>query len=156
MSATCKYCKKRPSVVISGNYVCSRCNAAGTGSVRIGYHNGNTAVDVRRQGAGFCDGVMFRQFQGPAWRSARGAVQEASLDHYTIEWPVTTAGNSDMILLAQAAAVLCGALQVLACGRAVALGALDHYTLLPANHDLPVVGGSSLDFCDGAVVRAYG
>ena len=27
MSANCKYCRKQPSVIIPGNYLCSRCNA---------------------------------------------------------------------------------------------------------------------------------
>jgi hypothetical protein len=29
MSATCKSCKKWPSVIIPGNYLCSRCHAVG-------------------------------------------------------------------------------------------------------------------------------
>ena len=35
MSAICKYCKKRPSVIIPGNYLCSRCHIAGIGSPRM-------------------------------------------------------------------------------------------------------------------------
>ena len=35
MSAICKYCKKRPSVIIPGNYLCSRCHAAGIRSPRM-------------------------------------------------------------------------------------------------------------------------
>ena len=29
MSANCKYCRKQPSMIIRGNHLCSRCNAAG-------------------------------------------------------------------------------------------------------------------------------
>jgi hypothetical protein len=35
MSANCKYCSKQPSVIIPGNYLCSRCNAAGTRSPKM-------------------------------------------------------------------------------------------------------------------------
>jgi hypothetical protein len=35
MSAICNYCKKRPSVIIPGNYLCSHCHAAGIGSPRM-------------------------------------------------------------------------------------------------------------------------
>ena len=35
MSANCKYCRKQPSMIIRGNHLCSRCNAAGIRSPRI-------------------------------------------------------------------------------------------------------------------------
>ena len=35
MSAICKYCKKPPSGIIPGNYLCSRCRATGIGSPRM-------------------------------------------------------------------------------------------------------------------------
>ena len=35
MSAICKYCKERPSVIISGNYLCSRCHGVGIRSTRM-------------------------------------------------------------------------------------------------------------------------
>ena len=35
MSANCKYCGKQPSVIIPGNYLCSRCNAAGIRSAKM-------------------------------------------------------------------------------------------------------------------------
>jgi hypothetical protein len=35
MSAICKYCKKRPSAIIPGNYLCYRCRAAGIRSPRM-------------------------------------------------------------------------------------------------------------------------
>jgi hypothetical protein len=76
----------------------------------------------------------------------------ASFDRDTIEWPVTTAGNSDMILLAQAAPVLCGALKVLACGKALA--GVDHNILLPVTK-IWLPRRQLLRVCDGAVVQAY-
>ena len=35
MSANCKYCRKQPSMIIRGDHLCSRCNAAGIRSPRI-------------------------------------------------------------------------------------------------------------------------
>ena len=35
MSANGKYCRKQPSVIIPGNYLCSRCNAAGIRSPKM-------------------------------------------------------------------------------------------------------------------------
>jgi len=35
MSANCKYCRKQPSMIIRGNHLCSRCNAAGIRSPGI-------------------------------------------------------------------------------------------------------------------------
>jgi hypothetical protein len=35
MSANCKYCRKQPSVIIPGNYLCTRCNAAGMRSPKM-------------------------------------------------------------------------------------------------------------------------
>ena len=34
MSANCKYCRKQPSMIIRGDHLCSRCNAAGIRSLR--------------------------------------------------------------------------------------------------------------------------
>jgi hypothetical protein len=35
MSANCKYCRKQPSVIRPYNYLCTRCNAAGTRSPKM-------------------------------------------------------------------------------------------------------------------------
>ena len=35
MSANCKYCRKQPSVIIPGSYLCTRCNAAGIRSPKM-------------------------------------------------------------------------------------------------------------------------
>jgi hypothetical protein len=35
MNANCKYCRKQASVAIPGNYLCSRCKAAGIRSPRM-------------------------------------------------------------------------------------------------------------------------
>ena len=35
MSANSKYCRKQPSVIIPGNYLCTRCNAAGLRSAKM-------------------------------------------------------------------------------------------------------------------------
>ena len=35
MSANCKYCRKQPSVIIPGNCLCTRCNAAGIRSPKM-------------------------------------------------------------------------------------------------------------------------
>jgi hypothetical protein len=35
MSAICKYCKKRPPVIVPGNYLCARCHVADIGSPRM-------------------------------------------------------------------------------------------------------------------------
>jgi len=35
MSANGKYCRKQPSVIIPGNYLCTRCDAAGIRSPKM-------------------------------------------------------------------------------------------------------------------------
>ena len=35
MSANGKYCRKQPSVIIPGNYLCTRCDAAGVRSPKM-------------------------------------------------------------------------------------------------------------------------
>ena len=45
MSANCKYCRKQPSMIIRGNQLCSRCNAAGIRSPRI---SGRSRTSARR------------------------------------------------------------------------------------------------------------
>ena len=35
MSANGKYCRKQPSVIIPGNYLCTRCDAAGIRSSKM-------------------------------------------------------------------------------------------------------------------------
>ena len=35
MSANCKFCRIQPSVIIPGNYLCTRCNAAGIRSPKM-------------------------------------------------------------------------------------------------------------------------
>ena len=43
MSANCKYCRKQPSVIMRGNYLCSRCIAAGIRSPKMSQRSRTSA-----------------------------------------------------------------------------------------------------------------
>jgi hypothetical protein len=45
MSGNCKFCRKQPSMIIRGDHLCSRCNAAGIRSPRI---SGRSRTSARR------------------------------------------------------------------------------------------------------------
>ena len=45
MSGNCKVCRKQPSMIIRGNHLCSRCNAAGIRSPKI---SGRSRTSARR------------------------------------------------------------------------------------------------------------